>query len=1349
VSQPRVSSSAAGSAAAPPKPSPPSAAEARANPPPTPAPATRVAEFEAAATKLPLELVMKCVRCCAEFAPVSHGVCRYKDSGEEPIKLSFLDFGGQEVFYTLHHLFITRFCVYVVTFNMEWLWEDASNKNFKPDECLSFLRFWLNSIYVHAQSPLGYTGRDVAPIILVGTRKDKIFSPADHSKISRLLYDKLHLNPAFEFVIKFKEGESHEGANRGLWFFPVSCKKREGKQDPVLHSLRMYIQNAVQAEEYMKLMVPIEWLRVMDRLQQMTDKFTSFSAVAGIATKCGLPSVPTLSPEEELLALLKHFTELGVLMHHPEASLRNLVILDPIAFLVEPATRILCNHEGQYHLPKQIEAAEETNSSAVRDLREHALLDPELLPAVWSDLNDDTRSSLQILMVKYGLMVPVLDDKGSSGRFIVPSLLCPQPFVSQHPQKTKDASKHCLVAFSLQHFMNQCREADFVSLVDVAKEGFMPKGLFSRVAGKIFSECQAVYGLSMANFKLTSNFCSASFGRQLFCLRSLESANVLELQVFGEHFSPLINRMTQLIKEAVNEMIPRLQFSVIIPSNGGDFDENVLDKHAVFYEGNHSLRQMLRDEGSNLLFVEPESALTFVSAKTRFRSWLPFDASDFSVPFDICISHLDSDSFSSTIATNLSRKLIGMTIPTYHQDKGSHTHGVPPDEAFAHVAAKCRIVAPVMCHAAVAALKKLDKDSGCNDAAGQFLVQLTLLYNLREIQSAHACRPVTFGRSTDDVVTSQFDMKCIDELPNVCVKSVIERVQKLLRYVFKRETEDLCNVTIRSVVQALLAGCNQTEHSLHPAPASSHVATPHDVAQFMKVSLNGLSASLRHLHTEWGHTAQKGERIEENGSMKSTIEELRGLIKQGNMKQEEYSQHIIAIHAEQRKKSIPCVLLLIPDQQSGTNVIEKVQNWMKSKVVDQLLLVMQCEMRVAKNRLHGPRAHGVLWHRPEPADPQAAPFGFKYSQPKESIRKLKTVLRHVTTVVKVCNRTRRAACPHIPHPVPSPQILGIAARVFGVDVAPLTSSMDRVNDFMGQQMLEFNNCVAGVVGEAAVPQIAAEVDGVAAQIQEFLGSPDTEALSQAILPQAIEGEALDQLLNAVEELRNFMVSNRQYCNGLHCHIVRRPTALLPDKVMWLCKEHQSLMQQWDGGEISEEELLLRVENPKAAAAASAAAPSSASPAMQPAPTSAPLHQPLVDSPASAPALFPSVVPPELKKMSAQAVASRIKSIAPAYEQYYQAFIDQGLNGVLVSTFAGRSHSDVLQDLETTLNVKIPPLQRVNIISELNKLFDHRTFLIQTPDSAQAPAASVRFTHSFTELIKCTALATASARLSCS
>ena len=117
--------------------------------------------------------------------------------------------------------------------------------------------------------------------------------------------------------------------------------------------------------------------------------------------------------------------------------------------------------------------------------------------------------------------------------------------------------------------------------------------------------------------------------------------------------------------------------------------------------------------------------------------------------------------------------------------------------------------------------------------------------------------------------------------------------------------------------------------------------------------------------------------------------------------QDEFMKHMISIQAEQRKKQIPCVLLLIPDQQSGANIIDKVQNWMRSKVMDQLLLVMQCEMRVAKGTLPT-CAHGVLWHRPEPSNPSDPPYGYKFSQPKQAIQKLKNVLRHVTTVVKVC-----------------------------------------------------------------------------------------------------------------------------------------------------------------------------------------------------------------------------------------------------------------------------------------------------------------------------------------------------------
>jgi hypothetical protein len=158
-------------------------------------------------------------------------------------------------------------------------------------------------------------------------------------------------------------------------------------------------------------------------------------------------------------------------------------------------------------------------------------------------------------------------------------------------------------------------------------------------------------------------------------------------------------------------------------------------------------------------------------------------------------------------------------------------------------------------------------------------------------------------------------------------------------------------------------------------------------------------------------TTHKGEisTLEGNSStaaaieaaIQAAIEELKRVIEQGNMKQQEYHEHIINIVAEQRKKQIPSVMLIIPDEQCGANFIDRVKNWMKSKVHDQLLLIMQCEMRVAAGRLPS-CPHGVLWHRPMPTDPSRQPYGYKFSQPKVYIKKLKEVLRLVTTAVKVC-----------------------------------------------------------------------------------------------------------------------------------------------------------------------------------------------------------------------------------------------------------------------------------------------------------------------------------------------------------
>ncbi len=276
-------------------------------------------------------------------------------------------------------------------------------------------------------------------------------------------------------------------------------------------------------------------------------------------------------------------------------------------------------------------------------------------------------------------------------------------------------------------------------------------------------------------------------------------------------------------------------------------------------------------------------------------------------------------------------------------------------------------------------------------------------------------------------------------------------------------------------------------------------------------------------------------------------------------------------------------------------------------------------------------------------------------------------------------------------------------------------------------MLEFNDCASGVLGEAAAKKASAAASevlshdahgAVVPQIEEFRDHPDSAAVSQIILPKMLEGDPLDQLRCAVKDLDDDMRSNRQYINGLHCYTVRRPTAALPDKVMWLCAHHRDLLQQWDDSAITEEQLLERVEDPKAAAAASS------TPSPAPRPASAPsTPQPSTPPPASAPACFPTSFPPELKTLSAHTVASRIKAIAPVYGQYFEMFTNEGFDGEMISLFKGMSFSDVSNKLESIGLAQT--LHRDRIVNEFCKLFDPQTYPIQAAAGAQPLPSPVR------------------------
>eukprot|EP00049_Salpingoeca_infusionum_P013197 m.246542 g.246542 ORF g.246542 m.246542 type:complete len:1402 (+) comp15381_c0_seq2:107-4312(+) len=164
---------------------------------------------------------------------------------KESITLTTWDYAGQRVFYTIHHLFLTNHGVYVIVFSMKKLLGQST----RP-EALAYLRFWLNSIHMHAPQ---------APVLLVGTHKDVVTRSNDHKTLSALLADTFGHHPSFGSVVPFSK--------QNLEFFPLDNTK--GRDDPVVVELQRAIEKHASESDMIQQNVPYTWLQLHDSLQNL------------------------------------------------------------------------------------------------------------------------------------------------------------------------------------------------------------------------------------------------------------------------------------------------------------------------------------------------------------------------------------------------------------------------------------------------------------------------------------------------------------------------------------------------------------------------------------------------------------------------------------------------------------------------------------------------------------------------------------------------------------------------------------------------------------------------------------------------------------------------------------------------------------------------------------------------------------------------------------------------------------------------------------------------------------------------------------------------------------------------
>ena len=305
---------------------------------------------------------------------------------KDAVKFTIWDFGGQRVFYSLHHLFLTQYGVYLVVFS-------ATQYLNETEKSVEFLQFWLSSIRLHAKH---------APVILIATHVDALGQPKkDINRMNKELK---------QLLSRYKQIE-HNGNS---YLFPLSNKTGDG-----IEKIRTQIVRASQRQEFLHVKVSIRWLRTLDTLTSNVAKsWVTLQSVQEIGKKNGITSA------HEVGAMLKLFNELGVIVHFTSTtSLEQIVITNP-QFVIDKIGKVI--RDPSLHKLDIVDVRNAGLEVELKKLQADAIASLDLFQYFWGR---EFSSFFVDLMRRTLLMSDWPFGDSSDQQFLIPSLL-PKRFIA-------------------------------------------------------------------------------------------------------------------------------------------------------------------------------------------------------------------------------------------------------------------------------------------------------------------------------------------------------------------------------------------------------------------------------------------------------------------------------------------------------------------------------------------------------------------------------------------------------------------------------------------------------------------------------------------------------------------------------------------------------------------------------------------------------------------------------------------------------------------------------------------------------------------------------------------------------
>eukprot|EP00924_Labyrinthula_sp_SR-Ha-C_P013006 snap_masked-scaffold_12-processed-gene-6.17-mRNA-1 protein AED:0.43 eAED:0.46 QI:0/-1/0/1/-1/1/1/0/807 len=275
------------------------------------------------------------------------------DNTSHQATISLWDFGAQEVFYSLHHLFLTEQSCFLLVFNAS---EILTNFEGSRSRQVEFLNFWLNSKKLHAEG---------APLVIVGTHCSDFVLDSCLS-VNKIIEERALKQFSFNEV-RFKDVEGNGFENLGLSFYPVDSKTGLG-----IRKLRKGVETIFRNQEFMKAKVRLSFMHAYDDIKNLGKDFVHLSMAHKILEKYQF----TMNEVNELLNFLAQRGLITFVPMVPDEY--NCVILNP-QWLIDGISQII--YDINYH--KEPDFDGEFNKDFRRYLQT-GVLTSGLMENIWS-----------------------------------------------------------------------------------------------------------------------------------------------------------------------------------------------------------------------------------------------------------------------------------------------------------------------------------------------------------------------------------------------------------------------------------------------------------------------------------------------------------------------------------------------------------------------------------------------------------------------------------------------------------------------------------------------------------------------------------------------------------------------------------------------------------------------------------------------------------------------------------------------------------------------------------------------------------------------------------------------------